>query len=188
MYTRRIALALGLAVFAGACSDRSPVAPSRAATTVTPSMHNAKQVSTILSNVPVTGTLPGGTFSGLMTITSFAMQNGQLVANGVLTGTATVGSVTTPISQTLTAVPVTLDPTASCPILTLSIGAIHLDLLGLVVDLAPVNLNVTAQPGPGNLVGNLLCAVANLLNGPGALSGVTNLLNQVNTLLAGLGL
>ncbi len=186
MYTRRIALALGLAVLAAGCSDRSPVAPSRAATVLTPSMHNAKQVSTILSNVPVTGTLPGGTFSGLMTITSFAMQNGQLVANGLLTGTATVGTVTTQISQTLAAVPVNLDPTASCPVLTLSLGAIHLDLLGLVVDLAPVNLDINAQPGPGNLVGNLLCAVTNLLNGTGALAGVTNLLSQVNSLLAGL--
>ncbi len=48
--------------------------------------------------------------------------------------------------------------TAACNILTLNLGAIHLNLLGLVVDLAPVNLNITAVPGAGNLLGNLaLC-------------------------------
>jgi hypothetical protein len=41
-----------------------------------------------------------------------------------------------------------------------------LDLLGLVVDLNQVHL--TAQQGSGNLLGNLLCAVANLLNASGA--------------------
>ena len=40
----------------------------------------------------------------------------------------------------------------------------HLDLLGLVVDLAPIHLDVTAVPGAGNLLGNLLCAVAGLLD------------------------
>ena len=50
---------------------------------------------------------------------------------------------------------------AACPILVLDIGAIHIDLLGLVIDLAPINLDLTAVSGPGNLLGNLLCAVAN---------------------------
>jgi hypothetical protein len=74
--------------------------------------------------------------------------------------------------------------TGACPILNLSIGAIHLDLLGLVVDLAPINLVITAQSGPGNLLGNLLCAVANLLNGSGGLGGlIGGLLTQLSTLL-----
>ncbi|WP_205829549.1 hypothetical protein [Microbacterium sp. MEC084] len=55
----------------------------------------------------------------------------------------------------------------ACDILTLDLGPLHLDLLGLVVDLAPVNLDVTAQPGAGNLLGNLLCAVAGLLDRDG---------------------
>jgi hypothetical protein len=76
--------------------------------------------------------------------------------------------------------------TASCPILSLTLGPLHLDLLGLVIDLNQINLNITAQPGPGNLLGNLLCDVANLLNSNGgALTSITNLLNQI---LAGLGL
>jgi hypothetical protein len=49
----------------------------------------------------------------------------------------------------------------------------------------PINLNIVAQSGPGNLLGNLLCSVTNLLNGGGALSQVASGLNQI---LAGLGL
>ena len=52
----------------------------------------------------------------------------------------------------------------SCSILNLDIGRIHLDLLGLVIDLSPIHLDVTAVPGAGNLLGNLLCAVAGLLD------------------------
>jgi hypothetical protein len=82
-------------------------------------------------------------------------------------------------------VPLTALADASCTILTLNIGAIHLDLLGLVVDLAPVNLDITAVPGAGNLLGNLLCSVAHLLDNGGPLQGIAALLNR---LLTGLGL
>jgi hypothetical protein len=77
-------------------------------------------------------------------------------------------------------------PQASCEILRLSIGAIDLNLLGLTVHLNPVLLIITAVPGPGNLLGNLLCAIANLLNGPGPLAGIIALLNQLLALLSGL--
>ncbi|HWC16188.1 MAG TPA: hypothetical protein VG498_04210 [Terriglobales bacterium] len=50
----------------------------------------------------------------------------------------------------------------------------------LVVDIPnAINLNIVAQSGPGNLLGNLLCGVTNLLNGGGALSQVASGLNQV---------
>ncbi len=64
---------------------------------------------------------------------------------------------------TLTASPNAADPT--CPILHLMLGPIHLNLLGLKVDTSKICLDITAQHGPGNLLGNLLCDVANLLNG-----------------------
>jgi hypothetical protein len=142
----------------------------------------------ILSNIPVSGTLPAtdtlpaGTFVGTLDITNLAVQDGQLVGSGVLEGIATQGTgataVVTEITQTLTNVPLALlsnGAGAACDILTLDLGPLHLDLLGLVVDLAPVNLDITAVPGPGNLLGNLLCAVAGLLDGPGG--GLSNLLN-----------
>ena len=56
----------------------------------------------------------------------------------------------------------------------------------------PIVLDITAQSGAGNLLGNLLCGVSNLLNGTGATtlsSGLTaGLLNLVNTLLGTPGL
>ncbi len=71
-------------------------------------------------------------------------------------------------------------PEPSCSILNLVLGPLDLNLLGLTVHLNQVVLNITAIPGAGNLLGNLLCAVANLLNGGGTLS---TLLNQLTALL-----
>ena len=73
----------------------------------------------------------------------------------------------------------------SCQILRLSIGAIDLNLLGLTVHLNPVLLIINAVPGPGNLLGNLLCAIVNLLNGGGPLGPIAALLNQLLALLGG---
>jgi hypothetical protein len=74
---------------------------------------------------------------------------------------------------------------ASCTILDLDLGPLDLDLLGLVVALDEVNLDVTAVPGAGNLLGNLLCAVAGLLDRGGPLTAISALLNR---LLTGIGL
>jgi hypothetical protein len=71
----------------------------------------------------------------------------------------------------------------TCPILRLSIGAIDLNLLGLVVHLNPVLLIITAVPGAGNLLGNLLCAIAGLLDPIGPLGSLVALLNQLLALL-----
>ena len=102
------------------------------------------------------------------TITNFVRQNGQLVAQGTITG----------VSQAVSAPAQILSST--CNILTLNIGAIHLDLLGLVVDVAPIDINISAVAAPGNLLGNLLCAITNLLNNPsGSLAGVVALLNRI---------
>ena len=47
---------------------------------------------------------------------------------------------------------------ATCPILNLVIAPIHLDLLGLVVDLPnPLVINIVAESGAGNLLG-ICCA------------------------------
>ena len=51
-----------------------------------------------------------------------------------------------------------------CQILNLDIGRIDLNLLGLRVNLAPVDLDITAVTGRGNLLGNLLCALVGLLD------------------------
>jgi hypothetical protein len=64
--------------------------------------------------------------------------------------------------------------------LHLTLGPLDLNLLGLQVHLNQVVLDVTAVPGAGNLLGNLLCAVANLLNNPAApTGGLAGLLNGI---------
>jgi hypothetical protein len=71
---------------------------------------------------------------------------------------------------------------AACNILNLVLGPLDLNLLGLQVHLDRVVLNIVAVAGAGNLLGNLLCAVAGLLdNGPlaGLLAQLTNLLRQI---------
>jgi hypothetical protein len=129
----------------------------------------------------------GDVLNGVFTITNFVNQNGQLVANGVLNGTLTsaaTGAVTAVTNQAV-ALPVS-SVSASCPILNLVLGPLDLNLLGLTVHLNQVVLNITAVPGAGNLLGNLLCAVANLLNGTN-LSGILNtLVADLNSILAAL--
>jgi len=78
--------------------------------------------------------------------------------------------------------------TGTTNILHLSVGPLNLDLLGLVVNLdncagGPVTVDINAIAGPGNLLGNLLTDVANLLNGPGQHLG---LLGRIDNALIGL--
>ena len=71
---------------------------------------------------------------------------------------------------------------AACDILHLVLGPLDLDLLGLQVHLNRVVLDIVAVAGAGNLLGNLLCAIAGLLDGgplAGLLTQLTNLLNQI---------
>lgn len=133
------------------------------------------------TTLPVTGTLADGTaFTGELSDLSTRVVGGVLTLSGTITGTG-LPSGGTPFS-----VPVqNLDTSSGCTVLTLDLGPLHLDLLGLVVDLAPVNLDITAVPGNGNLLGNLLCAVAGLLDNNGPVQGISALLNRV---LTGLGL
>jgi hypothetical protein len=144
--------------------------------------------------VPIAGTVDGvaGTLSGDFSISRFARSGDQLVAVGTLS--ATVSDATGVIQRTIVtplAVPVTasaVEPqpsaaaitiAATCPILHLELGPLDLDLLGLVVHLDRVVLDITAVSGAGNLLGNLLCAVAGLLDPPGPLNQIVSLLNQL---------
>jgi hypothetical protein len=54
----------------------------------------------------------------------------------------------------------------------------------LVVNIAPIHIDVTAVPGAGNLLGNLLCAIAGLLdqtNGTDLATFLNNLLAKLFT-------
>jgi len=123
--------------------------------------------------IPVVGTGQGGSFDGTFTLNRFVVVDNAVTAVGTLTGTVTnTAGTTTSILRTVT-MPVQVGPTA-CEILHLDLGPLHLDLLGLQIDLSQVVLDITAQPGPGNLLGNLLCSVAGLLDNPSGLAGLLN--------------
>jgi len=156
-------------------------------------------------------------FAGTFNIQHFHITGGKLFAQGVLSGTLTdsTSKVETDVPETPVDIPVisingktlpsgpsrgndgededtgeaemVMAQAPSCDILNLVLGPLHLDLLGLVVDLNRLVLNITGQTGAGNLLGNLLCAVTGLLDSPGqgALAGITNLLNRILAVLGG---
>jgi hypothetical protein len=133
-------------------------------------------------SLPVTGVVTGGgTFNGVFNLTSFAVQNGQVVALGTVSGTVTTAAGEAASVLTNVAAPVQVG-TTTCSILHLDLGPLALDVLGLHVDLSRIVLDITAQTGAGKLLGNLLCAVAGLLDNPG---GLARLLNQILGILAG---
>ena len=129
--------------------------------------------------IPINFTSPNGTFTGVFNLTRFVVRNGQLAAVGTLTGTVTnaAGQVVGAIVRNITLSLITIN--ATCDILHLELGPIDLNLLGLVVHVDKIVIDIDAQSGPGNLLGNLLCAIANLLNNNGPLAGLVNLLNQL---------
>ena len=125
--------------------------------------------------------IPGvGTFTGTLTTTSFTLVNGVVNAVGTVTGTLTnsAGQVLGTVTNQPVTIPLT-GFTGTCTILTLHTGAINLSLLGLNISLSPIDLVITATAAPGNLLGNLLCAVVHLLDSNGPLTALTSLLNQI---------
>jgi len=150
----------------------------------------AGQQPTTGVTVPITGTATNALgqaveFDGTLTIDRIAARGGELVAIGNVAGTLTntVTGATQTVSRNAV---VPLQVTGTCEILHLELGPLDLDLLGLVVHLDQVVLDITAEQGPGNLLGNLLCAVAGLLDNGGPLQGIAQLLNQILAILGGL--
>jgi hypothetical protein len=151
--------------------------------------------------VAIHGTAEDGSeLTGTFQLDRFQARHGVLYAVGELTGTlgakpVSARNVRIPVvgasnpaptgPQGLQAVPTP----GACSILSLDLGPLDLNLLGLRVALDPVVLLVEAIPGAGALLGNLLCAVAGLLDGGlgGGLGGlIGNLLTAIANLLNGL--
>jgi hypothetical protein len=163
---------------------------------VTYSLFAAPRVAEAASpfkGIIVSGTTDGGgTFLGKLDVVDFEVIDGQLTAIGQLSGAVTGATgKKTDVKKTMIALPVSNAGPAgvaavACDILHLQLGPLDLDLLGLVVHLNQVVLDITAQPGAGNLLGNLLCAIAGLLNSID-LAQLLNLANLLNLLLSLLG-
>lgn len=162
-----------------------------------------------------TGQVADDEFKGTLTVTSIDWDEAgeTFLVDGVLNGKARVAGKMTQLRNVLIEdVPATLDdesaaasPTSGdlgimqqrspnednvCDVLFLNLAPTFLDLLGLTVDLAEVELDVDAVPGGGRLLGNLLCAVTGLLDGVGTgglLQGLLQgLLDAIGQLLGGL--
>ena len=142
----------------------------------------------LTKRIPVTGTAKNGkTFKGTYTINRFVSRSGKVFAVGTLKGRLKHRHV----RRTGVRIPVTgfaeqgaagaRSSQLVCRVLTLTLGPLDLNLLGLRVQLNQVNLRITAIPG-GGLLGDLLCGLSNLLNPP-ALAG-TQLAAVLNSLLA----
>ena len=164
------------------------VAALIAALAIPATVSAAKPPATGTVSAPVSGTFTdalGGTgaFVGTFTPDRAINQAGGTAIVGTLTGTLTdsLGAVlgTVNVTETLQVI----GGTGACQILDLVLGPLNLDLLGLQVSLDTVHLNITAQSGPGNLVGNLLCAVAGLLDHNTLGTALTRLLNHIFGLL-----
>ena len=165
-----LAVAIAFAAWAPAASAQSGFVP------VTPQSINL-------------GSNGVGTLTGVKITSVKATSTGQLRANGI----AFVNTANGTLVGTFNNAPLTATTTApasstsavtaaaiTCPILNLTVGPINLNLLGLVVKTNTIHLSITAVEAPGNLLGNLLCAVANLLNQvPPPLNQIVTLLNEI---------
>ncbi len=182
---------------AAAAATAQPATSSAAASGVA----TEKKVGS--ATAPVKGVAENGRqVRGTFTPTEFSVVDGVLHVTGTLQGRFVGTGKPKPFSQEVTtpvqavngtalaapaargmSAPTAAAPAAAapgaCDILNLDLGPLNLDLLGLQVNLQRVVLDIVAQSGAGNLLGNLLCAVAGLLDG-GPLAG---LLGQLSTLL-----
>jgi hypothetical protein len=133
----------------------------------------AQAVTLPTTTCTLSAVLGGGTCT--VQLTGFQVIGGQ--PNAVLNLLNSAGQVVATVTVPLQGI---FQVTGTCEILDLTIGPIHLDLLGLVIDTNAIHLRITAESGPGNLLGNLLCAIAHLLDNPsGQVTGLVNLLNNL---------
>ena len=138
-----------------------------------------------LSVSKVTGEAKNGaTFAGKYNVKRFVTgDNGRTKAVGTLTGKVTkkngdtervtkkgVRMTVRPAQSTVGSLPVTSGQVApqvvGCEVLDLVLGPLDLEPARAERPPRPVHLNITAVPGAGKLLGNLLCAVAGLLDSP----------------------
>ena len=187
-----LVMALGLtSVGIGAASASTPDRTS--ARSVVGKSDAGKITSTVVGK-----TSDGGKVTGSFTPTRFVQRDGVLYAKGFLEGKITNPDGSRTKFSGIKKMPVkkingqsttdarTANRAAACDILNLVLGPLDLNVLGLQVSLQRVVLDIVAVAGAGQLLGNLLCAVAGLLDGgplAGLLGQLSNLLNQILGLL-----
>ena len=107
----------------------------------------------------------GGTFHGRLTVQAVTVDaDGQLVAAGVLSGTATpaAGRTTKVPARTFSAPAAVLDLRGTCTTLVLDLAPLTVAPLTQALTLVPVVLTSQAAPQEERLVQRTLCTMARL--------------------------
>jgi len=190
--------ALLLAVGCGGSDTNNPGAGPSSSSQEAPAAvdHEVQQKALVK---PVTGTVDGTPFTGQLRVSQFVARDNAIFAVATITDVA--GSIS---SQAIAAIqggtyqlPVELsqDPASlsghgkssaelvSCDVLFLQLGPLDLDLLGLVVHLDQVTLDINAESAPGNLLGNLLCAITALLDPVSFLQNILQIVSILNQII-----
>jgi hypothetical protein len=127
-----------------------------------PSM--ASVVTKTLAQTPVTGRLAdGGTFRGRLTVQAVTVDaDGQLVAAGILSGTATpaAGRTTKVSARTFSAPAALLDLRGTCTTLVLDLAPLTVAPLSQALTLVPVVMTPQAAPKEERLLQKTLCTMA----------------------------
>jgi len=142
--------------------------------------------------LPIAGSAAGGgAFAGTLSIQRFEARGDQVVAIGMVSGRVAGGG--TGLAGPV-ALPVQLGPgvqgaaasnavvaQATCQVLHLDVGAVNLNLAGVLVTTQPVSIDLSGDSaGP---LGNLTCTILATLNN---VVGVVGLLNQLLGVVTGL--
>jgi hypothetical protein len=126
----------------------------------------AAGVAQTLTQTPVTGRLgDGGTFRGRLTLQALQLdETGQLVATGVLSGTATpaVGRTTTVPAHTFRTPVALLDLRGTCRTLVVDLAPFTVVPLVQELTLVPVVLTPETSPKEERVLQRALCTVARL--------------------------
>ena len=170
--------------FAGEITDAAVTAVTAVTAVDGPDGKKQLQLTGRLSG---TGTVNGQArpLSQPVAVTGFLVPEGTPLPTA-LPAEAAAGAVVPIVAPLAPAAQATPPSGASCQVLLLQIpDGLTLNLLGLEVLLAALRLDILAVRGAGNLLGNLLCAVVNLLNGinlAGLLGGLGNVAQLLGSL------
>jgi hypothetical protein len=153
----------------------------------------ARQANQLVAIGTLAATVPDGTaVRTVIRQVTLPVSNISSTPTGAASAPVMSPGAATPGASVAAAAPQAAAPDAvaplavSCGILHLELGPLDLDLLGLVVHLDRVVLDISADPGAGNLLGNLLCSLAGLLDS-GPLSQILNqVVGLLNNLIAAL--
>jgi hypothetical protein len=112
-------------------------------------------------NLKLTGKRSGGVLGSLFcSLANAKVKTARASAAHRLNAAIRRRGVVRPISLTVPVRATTSQAAPTCSVLELTLGPLHLELLGLVVDLNKVHLVITANPA-GGVLGRLFCGLAN---------------------------